>query len=173
MGDRSQDLWIESCIASDLLRIDRVALPVAVRDRPQLSYVRHDDFVAHLPELFANPDRVGSSLHSDSGSGHIGKPLLDARGSRSKPPPVNHFSIFVECAVMTPDIPKIDPDRHPTLGDAAWNFRYEVFRWLFHGNSLSDPEDLLIPFCGKFETNRALVVEVAANSGFQAHGVPG
>jgi hypothetical protein len=25
-----------------------------------------------------------------------------------------------------------------------------VFRWLFHGNSLSDPEDLLIPFCGNF-----------------------
>ena len=51
---------------------------------------------------------------------------------------------------MAPDIPKIDPDRHLNLGDAAWNFRNEVFRWLFHGNSLSDPEDLLIPFFGNF-----------------------
>ena len=52
---------------------------------------------------------------------------------------------------MAPDISKIDPDRHPNLGDAAWNFRDdEVLRWLFHGNSLSDLRDLLIPFFGKF-----------------------
>ena len=51
---------------------------------------------------------------------------------------------------MAPDIPKIDPDRHPNLGDAAWNFRDdEVLRWLFHGNSLSDLRDLLIPFSDK------------------------
>jgi hypothetical protein len=34
---------------------------------------------------------------------------------------------------MTPDITKIDPNRHPKLGNAAWNFRDEVFRWLFDG----------------------------------------
>jgi len=50
---------------------------------------------------------------------------------------------------MAPDIPKIDPDRHPRLGDAAWNFRNEVFRWLRHGQCLSDPRDQLIPFFGK------------------------
>ena len=56
---------------------------------------------------------------------------------------------------MAPDIPKIDPDRHPNLGDAAWNFRDdEVLRWLFHGNSLSDLRDLLIPFFGKFGADR-------------------
>ncbi len=49
---------------------------------------------------------------------------------------------------MAPDIPKIDADRHPNLGVAAWNFRDEVFRWLFHGDSLSDPRDRLIPFFG-------------------------
>jgi hypothetical protein len=30
MGDRSQDLRIEPCIAGNLLRIHRIALPVAV-----------------------------------------------------------------------------------------------------------------------------------------------
>ena len=44
---------------------------------------------------------------------------------------------------MAPDIPKIDPDRHPNLGDAAWNFGDEVLRWSFHGHSLSDSKDLL------------------------------
>ena len=56
---------------------------------------------------------------------------------------------------MAPDIPKIDPDRHPNLGDAAWNFRDEVLRWLFHGNSLSDLRDLLIPFFGNYKSSEA------------------
>ena len=51
---------------------------------------------------------------------------------------------------MAPDIPKIDPDGHPNLGDAAWNFRDEVLRWFFHGHSLSDSKDLLIPFFDNF-----------------------
>jgi hypothetical protein len=63
--------------------------------------------VAKLPELFADPDGMGSRLHRDP--------------------------------VMAPDISKIDPNRHPNLGDTAWNFRDEVVRWLFHGNSLSGP----------------------------------
>ncbi len=150
MGDRSQDIRIEPGIASDLFRIHRVALAVAVRDRPELAHVGYDYFVAQFSELFADPDRMGSSLHRNPCSGHIGKPLPDSRGRRSKPSPINHFSIFVERAVMAPDVPKIDPDRHPSLGDAAWNFRDEVFRWLFHGDSLSDPRDRLIPFFGNF-----------------------
>src|SRR3984885_4247917 len=149
MGDRSQDLRIEPGIASDLFCIHRVALAVAVRDRPELAHVGHDYFVAQLLELFADPDRVRSRLHRDPRPAQIGKPLLDSRECRAKPPPVNHFSIFVERAVMAPDIPKIDPDRHPNLGDAVWNFRDEVLRWIFHGDSLSDPRDRLIPFIGK------------------------
>jgi mRNA interferase YafQ len=58
------------------------------------------------------------------------------------------------CAVMAPDISKVDPDRHLGLRAAAWNFSNEVMRRLFHGNSLSDLKDLLIPFFGKFETDR-------------------
>ena len=39
---------------------------------------------------------------------------------------------------MAPDIPKIDPDRHPNLGDAAWNFSDErCCDGFFMGNSLS------------------------------------
>jgi hypothetical protein len=46
--------------------------------------------------------------------------------------PVDNFTIFVECAVMAPDIPKIDPDRRPDPGASAWYFRDEVLRMLFH-----------------------------------------
>jgi hypothetical protein len=45
---------------------------------------------------------------------------------------------------MAPDIPKIDADRRLDLEGAAWNFRDEVMRRFFMGNSLSDPKDLLI-----------------------------
>ena len=68
---------------------------------------------------------------------------------------------------MAPDIPEIDPDRHPNLGDAAWNFRDEVFQWLFHCNSLSDPGDLLIPFLGKFAQND----ELRRPAGLQSHSM--
>jgi hypothetical protein len=57
---------------------------------------------------------------------------------------------------MGPDISKVDTDRHLDLSRSAWNFRDEVLQWLFMGNSLSDPKDLLIPFSG---TNP----EIAAN----------
>jgi hypothetical protein len=46
---------------------------------------------------------------------------------------------------MAPDIPKIDADRRLDLEGAAWNFRDEVMRRFFMGNSLSDPKDLLRP----------------------------
>jgi hypothetical protein len=48
---------------------------------------------------------------------------------------------------MAPDVAKVDADRDLNLGLSAWDFRDEVLRWLLHGKqSLSDPEDLLIPF---------------------------
>ena len=45
MGDRTKDARIKSGISCQLLSIDLIALPVTVRDRPQLANVRHDDFV--------------------------------------------------------------------------------------------------------------------------------
>jgi hypothetical protein len=53
---------------------------------------------------------------------------------------------------MAPDISKVDPDRHLGLRAAAWNFSNEVMRRLFHGNSLSDLKDLLIPFFGNYRS---------------------
>jgi hypothetical protein len=44
-------------------------------------------------------------------------------------------------------MPILDP------GLSAWNVRDEVLRWLFHGNSLSYPKDLLIPFPGTNPAN--------------------
>jgi hypothetical protein len=55
---------------------------------------------------------------------------------------------------MTPDIPKIDPDRHLDPRVAAWYFRDEVLRRLFHLHSVArfGATDL-IPFFGKFTTS--------------------
>jgi hypothetical protein len=36
------------------------------------------------------------------------------------------------------------------LGSLHWGFRDEVLRWYFHGHSLSDSKNLLIPFFGRF-----------------------
>jgi hypothetical protein len=49
---------------------------------------------------------------------------------------------------MAPDISKVDTDRHLNPGPSAWNFRDEALRRVFHGNSLSDPKNLFIPFIG-------------------------
>ncbi len=53
------------------------------------------------------------------------------------------------------DLPKAEspPDRHLDLRAAAWNFSNEVMRRLFHGNSLSDLKDLLIPFFGNVKVS--------------------
>jgi Iron-containing alcohol dehydrogenase len=46
---------------------------------------------------------------------------------------IDYSSIFVESAVMAPDISKIDTDRHPNPGMPVWNFRDKVIRRLLHG----------------------------------------
>jgi hypothetical protein len=51
---------------------------------------------------------------------------------------------------MALDVPKIDADRHLNLGPPDGYFCDELMRWFFHGNSLSDPKDLLIPFIGTY-----------------------
>jgi len=135
--NRPQDFRIEPRKAGQLLGIHLVALAIAVRDRPQLAHVGHDDFMTQLLQLLADPYRVCSCLHGDAHSRQLGKPLIDAGWVRSEPAPVDHFTIFVERAVMAPDIPKVDPDRHPNLKAAPGYFCDEFLRMLFHPLSLS------------------------------------
>ena len=53
------------------------------------------------------------------------------------------------CAVVTPDIPKIDPDRHLGLGAFRKCFYDELLRSLFYPYSLSlFQSDRLISFFG-------------------------
>lgn len=159
VGDRPQYVRIKPGITRQLLGIDLVALPIAVRDRSQLAHVRHDDFMAELLQLFADPDRVRSSLHRNPRWRYIGEPLLDRLRGGPEAATVDHFSVMVEGAVMAPDVAKVDADRDLNLSLSAWDFRDEALRWLLHGKqSLSDPEDLLIPFIQKQnEDDRALI----------------
>jgi hypothetical protein len=60
--DGPQDLRIQTREAGKLLRIGVIALPVTMRDRPQLPHVGHDDFVSQLRQLLADPDRAVSRL---------------------------------------------------------------------------------------------------------------
>jgi hypothetical protein len=43
----------------------------------------------------------------------------------------------VELAVVAPNISEVNADRHDNQGMSAWDFRNEVLRRVFHGNSLS------------------------------------
>jgi hypothetical protein len=76
--------------------------------------------MAQFLKLLVDPDRVCPRLHGDAHSRQVGKPPIDAGWVRSEPAPVDHFTIFVERAVMAPNISKIDPDRDPNLGASPW-----------------------------------------------------
>ena len=76
------------------------------------------------------------------------KPLPDRLRRRPETTSVDHFTVLVESAAMTPDVTKIDAGRQLNPGPSAWNFRDEVLRRFLHGNSLSLRENLLIPFPG-------------------------
>jgi hypothetical protein len=63
----------------------------------------------------------------------ISKPLLDSFGTGSEAVAIDRFSFFVECAVMAPEISKVDTNRHLDPSWSVWTFRDELLRWLFHG----------------------------------------
>src|ERR1700692_3154230 len=63
---------------------------------------------------------------------HIGKPLLQPLRCSSKTASIDHFSFFVERAVMAPDISKVNADHHLNLRLSAGHFCDKVMRWLFH-----------------------------------------
>jgi hypothetical protein len=93
--------------------------------------------MAELLQLFADPDRVRSSLHRNPRWSHIGEPLLDRLRGGPEATPIDYFSVMVEGAVMAPDVAKVDADRDLNLSLPAWDFSDEVLHWLLHGNSLS------------------------------------
>src|SRR5258708_38025941 len=72
-------------------------------------------------------------LHGYPRRRQISKPLLDSFGTGSEATAIDHFSFFVERAVMAPNISKVDSDRDLDPSRPAWNFRDEVLRWLLHG----------------------------------------
>lgn len=82
---------------------------------------------------FHHPDRVCSCLHRHACARNISKPLIDRLRCGSETTPIDSVAIFVESAVMSPDISKVDADRHPATGPPAWNFCDKVMRHLFHG----------------------------------------
>src|SRR5271170_4101736 len=135
--DRPEYLGIEPRETSQLFRIYLIALPIAVRDRPQLAHVRDNHLVAHLLKLLVDPDGGGSRLHRNPHWRQIGKPSFDRGRCGAKPASVDHLAFFVERAVMTPDVAKIDPNRHLNPGDAPWYFRDEVLCSFFHPHSVA------------------------------------
>jgi hypothetical protein len=153
MGNRTQDLRIEPRVSSQLLRVHLIALPIAMRDRTQFAHVRHYHFVTQFLKLLADPDRMASGSHGNSNSFEIPKALVYSGRVGSEAASVYDLAVFVECAVMAPDVAKVDADRELNLGLSAWDFSDGVPRWLLHGKqSFSDPEDLLIPFVSIYPT---------------------
>jgi hypothetical protein len=120
MCDQPEYLRVQSRIAGDLLGVHLVALPVAVRDRPQLAHIGHDHLMAKFLDLLADPDRMGSGFHGNSNSFEIPKALVYSGRVGSEAVSVYDLAVFVERAVMAPDVPKVDPDRYPNPGTSAW-----------------------------------------------------
>ena len=117
--------------------------------------------MAQLLKLLTDPDRVCPCFHGNAHSRQVGKPLVDAGWVCSEPAPVDHFTTFVESAVMAPDIPKVDADRDPDLRTVPWYFCDEVLRMLLHPLSLSLLQsDRLIPVFGKLPFGASRRVEL-------------
>src|SRR5271170_6809630 len=93
--------------------------------------------MAELLQLFADPDRMRPSLHRNTCVGHIRKPLLDRLRDGPKTAAIDYIAILVELAVMAPNISQVNADRQDNPELSAWDFRDEVLRRVFHGNSLS------------------------------------
>jgi hypothetical protein len=99
----------------------------------------HDDFMAQFQQLLADPDRVRSGFHRHARWRHIRKPFRDALGSSSETASIDYFAVFVESAVVAPDITKINAHRQLDPGLPAWDFYDEVLRYLLHGKQSLPP----------------------------------
>jgi hypothetical protein len=66
---------------------------------------------------------VRPRFHGHSCPRHIREPLLNTLGIGPEAASIDHFSFFVERAVMAPDVSKVDTDGHLNPGLPAWDFR--------------------------------------------------
>jgi hypothetical protein len=121
--NRPENVRIETCVASQLLGIDLIALAITVRYGSQLADVGHDHLVPELLELFADPDRMNARLHGNTCRRQARKPLPDRLRGGPEAASVDHFAVLVESAVMAPDITKADANRQispsPPAGTSA------------------------------------------------------
>jgi hypothetical protein len=62
VGDRPEDVRIETSVACLLLGIHLIALTITMRDSPQFAHVGHDHFVPKLLQLLANERWSGLCL---------------------------------------------------------------------------------------------------------------
>ena len=129
--------WLENCrvrtVAMESTGVYWIPLFQILEERGFMVYLvnAHSLKIAHLLKLLADPDGVDSRLHRVPHWRQIGKPSFDPGRCGEKPASVDHLAFFVERAVMTPDIAKIDPNRHLNPGAAPWYFRDEILRRFF------------------------------------------
>jgi len=79
----------------------------------------HDYFMAKLPDLLANPDRMGTGLHGHPRWSKIPEALVCSGWIGSGTASVYDLAVLVEGAVMAPDVPKVDADRGPDPGTSV------------------------------------------------------
>jgi hypothetical protein len=88
---------------------DLIALSITVRDCPKFGHVAHNHLMAEVLDLLASPDRVCISFHRNQCSTNIPEALGDAGGVGPESTSINNFAVFVQGAVMVPDVPKSIP----------------------------------------------------------------
>ena len=129
--------WLKQCgvktVAMESTGVYWIPLFQILEERGFMVYLvnAHSLKIAQLLKLLADPDGVGYRLHRVPHWRQIGKPSFDPGRCGEKPASIDHLAFLVERAVMTPDIAKIDPNRHLNPGAAPWYLREEILRRFF------------------------------------------
>jgi hypothetical protein len=109
--------------------------------RSQLPNVTHNHLVAKFFDLFANPDWVRVVFHGDPSRMNASEPPIHPSGIRAEASSVDHLAVFVQAAVMAPDVPQVDSNRDSDPGPSAWTLWDEELRMLYHAHSVSRFEE--------------------------------
>jgi hypothetical protein len=75
--------------------------------------------MAEFPNLFTNPDGMRPSFHGDTHGFQIAETPVNAGWVGSKTATIYDLAVLAECAVMAPDVPKVNSDRHADHGTSA------------------------------------------------------